>query len=97
VAIHGLGAHPDHTWTENINRHNDKKAEYVGWLQAKDMLPNAVPNARILRFGYKSQWFGKADQEAGVVNLSSVAERLLRALERDRDVRKLVLSLLEQD
>ncbi|KAI0818353.1 hypothetical protein GGR55DRAFT_674187 [Xylaria sp. FL0064] len=45
------------------------------------MLPAALPNARILRFGAKMQWFGDKVIKQGV---SSVAELLLIALSRDR-------------
>jgi hypothetical protein len=36
-----------------------------------------------MRYGYQSQWFGK---EAMQQNVSTVAERLLRALKRKRKV-----------
>jgi hypothetical protein len=47
------------------------------------MLPAVAPNARIMRYGYESQWFG---QEAVQQSASTVAERLLRALKRERKV-----------
>ena len=47
------------------------------------MLPAVAPNARIMRYGYESQWFG---QEAMQQSASTVAERLLRALKRARKV-----------
>jgi hypothetical protein len=47
------------------------------------MLPAVAPNARIMRYGYESQWFG---QEAMQQSASTVAERLLRALKRKREV-----------
>lgn len=47
------------------------------------MLPTVAPNARIMRYGYQSQWFGK---EAMQQSASTVAERLLRALKRKRKV-----------
>jgi hypothetical protein len=48
------------------------------------MLPAVAPNARILRYGYQSQWFGKEMMQQSV---STVAKRLLRALKRTRKVR----------
>lgn len=48
------------------------------------MLPTVAPNARIMRYGYQSQWFGK---EAMQQSASTVAERLLRALKRRREVK----------
>lgn len=47
------------------------------------MLPAVAPDARIMRYGYESQWFG---QEAMQQSASTVAERLLRALKRKREV-----------
>ncbi len=47
------------------------------------MLPAAIPNARIMRFGYKSTWIG-----AGSIHqrLSLIGEQLLRSLENKRQV-----------
>jgi hypothetical protein len=47
------------------------------------MLPSLVPTARIMRYGYDSQWFGKDAIDASV---SDVVEQLLKALNRSRDV-----------
>lgn len=47
------------------------------------MLPVVAPNARIMRYGYQSQWFGK---EAMQQNVSTVAGRLLLQLRRKRKV-----------
>lgn len=43
VAIHGLNGHREKTWTANNN---------VLWL--KDLLPEKIPNARIIVWGYDS-------------------------------------------
>lgn len=47
------------------------------------MLPAAIPNARIMRFGYESTWIG-----AGSIHqrLSLIGEQLLRSLENQRQV-----------
>ena len=45
------------------------------------MLPAIVPDARIMRYGYQSQWFG---DEAISQKASTVARRLLLALRRAR-------------
>ncbi|KIW24807.1 hypothetical protein, variant [Cladophialophora immunda] len=45
------------------------------------MLPAAVPNSRIMRYGYKSDWFGPAAIKQSARN---VAARLLAALRRER-------------
>ena len=82
VAIHGLGAHPDDSWCANAG--TKESPQWVNWLKEETMLPSAVPNARIMRYGYQSQWFGKEMMQQSV---STVAERLLRALKRTRKVR----------
>ncbi|RAR00817.1 TPR-like protein [Stemphylium lycopersici] len=79
VAVHGLGAHPDDSWCKNAGTADEPK--WRNWLIEDDMLPAVAPNARIMRYGYESQWFG---QEAMQQSASTVAERLLRALKRAR-------------
>ncbi|KAI9691166.1 MAG: hypothetical protein M1822_008786 [Bathelium mastoideum] len=71
VAIHGLGAHPDDTWSKNG----------VNWLSDQEMLPAVMPEARILRYGYESAWFGP---DAMRQRVSTVAKRLLLTLRRKR-------------
>lgn len=82
VAIHGLGAHPDDSWCANAGTRDSPR--WVNWLEEADMLPAVAPHARIMRYGYQSQWFGKEMMQQSV---SIVAERLLRALKRTRKVR----------
>jgi hypothetical protein len=82
VAIHGIGAHPDDSWYKNVG---DKEIpRWVNWLEAEDMLPKIVPSARIMRYGYESKWFGEG---AIKQKASTVAQRLLLALKRERKVR----------
>ncbi|CAI6035875.1 unnamed protein product, partial [Clonostachys chloroleuca] len=69
VAVHGLGAIPDITWKE--------KTSSINWLSHKDMLPQAVPEARILRFGYDSLWMGETPIRT---SLSTIAYKLLLSL-----------------
>jgi hypothetical protein len=73
VAVHGIGADPDITWTENG----------LNWLEHLEMLPSALPAARIMRFGYDSRWKG---DDAVKQRLSAVSERLLRSLSSVRKV-----------
>ncbi|CAN9196124.1 unnamed protein product [Alternaria alternata] len=54
----------------------------VNWLQAEDMLPAIAPHARIMRYGYQSQWFGEGAMRQ---NASILAQRLLLALRRKRE------------
>jgi hypothetical protein len=82
VAIHGLGAHPDDSWCTNAGTRESPR--WVNWLEEESMLPAVAPNARIMRYGYQSQWFGKEMMQQSV---STVADRLLRALKRTRKVR----------
>ncbi|MCJ1465981.1 hypothetical protein MMC07_004600 [Pseudocyphellaria aurata] len=49
VAIHGIGADPDKTW----------ELGNVNWLNDPQMLPSIVPEARIMRYGYESDWYGE--------------------------------------
>ncbi|EDU47311.1 hypothetical protein PTRG_12118 [Pyrenophora tritici-repentis Pt-1C-BFP] len=79
VAVHGLGAHPDDSWCTNAG--TKESLQWVNWLEEESMLPAVAPNARIMRYGYQSQWFGKEMMQQSV---STVAERLLRALKRTR-------------
>ncbi|EWC43932.1 hypothetical protein DRE_01284 [Drechslerella stenobrocha 248] len=81
VAIHGIGAHPDDTWcTSAASKGADPG--YVNWLSDPRMLPLAVPTARIMRYGYKSRWFGG---ETIRQDVTTVADRLLVALSLKRD------------
>ena len=64
---------------------------YVNWLSDARMLPAVVPQARIMRYGYESQWFG---EETISLKASTVAQRLLRGLIRERKV-SLVCAAIE--
>lgn len=75
VAVHGLGAIPNITWTE-------KKSE-TNWLSDERMLPAAAPKARILRFGYDSLWMGETPIRT---TLSTIAIKLLLCLSVARTV-----------
>jgi hypothetical protein len=54
------------------------------------MLPAVAPNARIMRYGYESNWFGESAIQQ---NASRVANRLLRALKRERKVKTCASSI----
>lgn len=81
IAVHGLGAIPEITWKEKHSGRN--------WLADSEMLPKAVPEARIMRFGYDSLWLGK---EAIRTRLSTIANKLLLVLKREREVSNYVVS-----
>ena len=76
-----MGAHPDDTWCKGVGPEDDK--HHVNWLQEADMLPAAVPNARIMRYGYYSQWFG---EDAINTKESSISQQLLFDLMLKRKV-----------
>ncbi|KAF2476744.1 uncharacterized protein BDR25DRAFT_209934, partial [Lindgomyces ingoldianus] len=80
IAIHGIGAHPDDSWCKNVG--TAENPQWVNWLKEENMLPAVAPNARIMRYGYQSQWFGEGAMRQ---NASTVAQRLLLALRRGRE------------
>ncbi len=90
VAIHGIGAHPDDTWCKKLDAGGTEE-RYVNWLSDLHMLPAVVPQARIMRYEYESQWFG---EETIHLKASTVAQRLLRSLQRIRKVLWILLTLV---
>lgn len=82
VAVHGIGAHPDETWCKKVDA-DPPQERYVNWLSDRQMLPAVAPLARIMRYGYQSQWFG---EETIGLKASTVAQRLLLSLQRERKV-----------
>lgn len=50
------------------------------------MLPFDVPNARIMRYGYESQWFGDDKVDTVRLKASTVAQQLLQELKFERVV-----------
>jgi hypothetical protein len=52
-------------------------------LDKENMLPAVAGSARIMRYGYQSQWFGEGAMRQ---KASTVAQRLLLALQRRREV-----------
>jgi len=87
VAIHGIGAHPDDTWCKDVDQDESSTPRSINWLKDPKMLPSAMKDARIMRYGYHSQWFGR---DALKQTTSSVAPRLLDALKRRRRVHGLL-------
>jgi hypothetical protein len=43
----------------------------VNWLKDADMLPQAVPNARILNYGYYSKWFGEDSVKSRIKDMAN--------------------------
>ena len=79
IAVHGIGAHPLHTWSYwNPDTH-----AVVNWLKDDDILRQNFSHARIMIFGYRSDWKG---QKSSDVTVSDVAKRFCEALARARRV-----------
>lgn len=85
IAVHGLGANPDHAWV----RHKDNPAgleKDVRWLT--DLLPQTFRdhqpsvNARVFCFNYQSAWLGP---QLSRNRLEGVATRLLDDIHNARD------------
>jgi len=72
--VHGIGADPYYSWV----------SKKVHWLENEEMLPRRFPTARIMSFGYESQWFGDS---AIKISPPSVADDLLGDLQAVRKVR----------
>ena len=77
IAVHGLGAHPDHAWVRHKNAAEGIKND-VHWLT--DLLPETLRQhrpsiyLRIFCYNYSSAWFGKSLSKN---RLKTVANRLL--------------------
>ncbi|RYP57002.1 hypothetical protein DL770_010783 [Monosporascus sp. CRB-9-2] len=56
VAVHGPGSNVDWTWIWK------DRTKYVHWLRDPDMLPAALPNARIMVYSYESRWHTEAPE-----------------------------------
>lgn len=78
VAVHGLGAHPDHAWVRHGVAADDGRHVDARWLT--DFLPGTFQQhrppirARIFYFSYQSKWLGQALSKN---RLEGVARRLL--------------------
>ena len=75
IAIHGLSAQSPSTWEF---RKSDGSG-VVNWLVEEDMLPAAVPEARILTYDWNGNYFG----DAAVQTLLGHADSLLGLVAED--------------
>jgi hypothetical protein len=82
VAVHGMGAHPDDTWCNEID--SDDGPVSVNWLIDPRFLPAAFPRSRISRYGYHSRWFG---EDAIRTKTSEISQGFLFDLNEYRKVR----------
>jgi hypothetical protein len=81
IAVHGMGAHPDHTWCRQTD--GDDGPVFVNWLEDPQFLPAVVPRARIMRYGYNSRWFG---EDAIKTKMSDISQTFLFELKDCRKV-----------
>lgn len=72
IAIHGLGTTSPKTW-EAIKKNEAGKEEICNWLSDDNMLPAAIPSARIYTFNWNSSYY----EDAPIVRILDVAEILL--------------------
>lgn len=97
IAVHGLAANPEYTWIkkaddrnpiagvpENVRVRGTKRE--VMWL--KHLLPQKIPEARILKFNYDSSYLINAPKE----NLWTIAERLVQAIHDLRSEEKTTMT-----
>lgn len=77
VAVHGLYGHALKTWTS--------KGSTVPWLGDNDMLPKALPNARILTWGYNADVHSFMGSTSADTILEH-AHTLVAQLQADREV-----------
>lgn len=85
LAIHGIGAHPEKTWTySHRDPHDDSEmTKKVNWLSDEELLPKAFPKARIMTFGYDSVWYGEAPPRQ---SMNGIAKKVLEGLNEERKV-----------
>ena len=92
VAVHGLGAHPEYTWTAKPERAPSFQESTtcgtsqawsnrrVNWLKDEGFLKSDFENARIMTFGYNADWLLRPP----MATAEQRARTLLRELKRKR-------------
>jgi hypothetical protein len=87
VAVHGLGAHPEYTWTcEAPRKHRTHEASAEPAAKRprihllRCFLEPDFPDARILSFAYNSDWL----IDAPVKTAQQIGDQLLKQLEKAR-------------
>ncbi|KAI0975662.1 armadillo-type protein [Xylaria arbuscula] len=88
VAVHGLGAHPEYTWTCHAPATGDGPRRRIHLL--RDLLTESFPEARILSFAHNSDWLGKAP----ITTAQEIGAGLLDQLVQDRENRKQRLPII---
>ncbi|TFA98360.1 hypothetical protein CCMA1212_009831 [Trichoderma ghanense] len=94
VAVHGLGANPEHTWTckTSSKSNGGKNQECVHLLKDLLMKDRRFADARILHFAYNSDWLVDACFESA----RDIGLRLVESLVEHRD-KHAALSINEDD
>ncbi|KAJ5376029.1 vegetative incompatibility protein HET-E-1 [Penicillium cosmopolitanum] len=81
VAVHGLGADSEHTWTAAaVESPDSKKKDHRRVHLLKDLLKNDFPHARISAFAHNSDWL----IDAPVTTAQQIGHRLLDDLVHHR-------------
>ena len=81
VAVHGLGAHPEHTWEGKPADKDHPKPHLL-----RDLLSHSFPTARISSFAYNSDWLVDAPEKTA----QQIGQKLLEELvERRGDSQRL--------
>ncbi|KAJ8108670.1 hypothetical protein ONZ43_g6353 [Nemania bipapillata] len=81
IAVHGLGAHPEYTWTCNAHASGVGPRRKIHLL--RDLLTESLPEARILSFAYNSDWLINAP----IKTAQDIGKNLLDQLESHRQKR----------
>ncbi|KAJ5761778.1 vegetative incompatibility protein HET-E-1 [Penicillium nucicola] len=91
VAVHGLGAHPEYTWTgtpsASAGMDHGKRIHLL-----KDLLKDDFPTARILSFAHNSDWL----IDAPITSAQQIGNRLLDDLVEHRNTRQQLLGNINQ-
>ncbi|KAI1363149.1 armadillo-type protein [Xylaria arbuscula] len=74
VAVHGLGAHPEYTWTCGAPGTSKDRRKKIHLL--RDLLTKSFPEARVLSFAYNSDWL----VDAPVKTAEQIGKRMLDQL-----------------
>lgn len=103
VAVHGLGAHPEFTWTvaneraqpleaiKSTNAGSASEKPRINWLKDDGFLKEDFKTARIMTFGYNADWFVGAP----MATAEQRAATLLRELKREREGFEVCYCLLQ--
>ncbi|KAI0903399.1 armadillo-type protein [Ustulina deusta] len=88
IAVHGLGAHPEYTWTCDAHIAAGVPRRRIHLL--RDLLTESFPEARILSFAYNSDWL----IDAPIKTAQEIGGRLLDQLVKDRENREQRLPII---